>query len=177
MAQLNGEYTPNFAATLVRMQNEGNVETATLIIGLVAAVRAAARLGRHCAELAYHRFVKATGVNTSQEEIFEQVDWQAVQQQFPAQDSQQCSPGTTSTGSSGAGSFGRFVETKRAAAGSSTTTTTTTQTGKVDAQVQRVEAGKPMKPVNSSDDNDDHNQSSCNWFSPLPTPFPGDRYW
>ena len=144
-------FIPGFGEYLHRLEKEGQIEALAMVLGLVGVVRAVARAGRHFAEKAYHRYLSFNDVEVNQEEVFAQVDWQAVQQS----ESQSTSPSAQSPESAGAnqsvGSFGRFAEKKKAAA---TTTTTTTITGKVQGQVQRVEARQPMKLVNSSDDDD-----------------------
>ena len=111
MAQLDG-FTPPFLANLQRTERDGQLEMLAMVLGLVGAVRAAARVGRHFAEAAYHRYLATTNVEVIQEEIFAQVDWQQVQMLDSQQNSQQqISPTTPSGGNNrSVGSFSRFVE-------------------------------------------------------------------
>ena len=64
MAQFD-DFTPNFVATLERMQREGQVYTLAMILGWVGAVRAAARIGRPFAEVAYNRYMASANVSST----------------------------------------------------------------------------------------------------------------
>ena len=142
MAEFDG-FTRNFVENLQRLEREGQMETLAMILGFVGVVRAAARVGRHFAESAYHRYLSNNRVQVDQEKIFAKVNWEDVR-------SFQVTPEPSEPSRSNS-SFGRFVQTKRTLQLSPIQPTVAVQ-----VQVQRVNQGQPLRPIDGDDDDDNN---------------------
>lgn len=68
-----GDFTPGFVQNLQTIEQQGQLDKLSLVLAMVGAARAVARLGRPAAEAVFRQMAGNSDVNV--EDIFAQVDW------------------------------------------------------------------------------------------------------